>query len=431
MGYTFQGGIHIKSASKAAATPAKPFAEPKRVSIPLYGCTPMVAVGDFVDIGACIGFSADKGCCPVHASVSGKVSAIERRQLNGAECTFVVIENDCRHTTARMEAVSKPLNELTAEEIISRVRNAGIVDAASGAPLWEMLTQAAGKAKRIVINATDSQPMASASHRILAEQAESVIKGAKILIYTLGVRKADIAVEETETALIKSLEGHITDRALIDIKPVTPKHPIGNAGRLIYAIYNKRIGAGKTVYDTGFAVFTPETAAAVYRALSTGMPMIHRRITVDGDGLKQPCNLIVPIGTSAAEIAEFCGGLKKKFKRVVTGGALTGTAADLDTVVDKYTTGLLFLSGRSLKSANCIRCGKCIDICPIGITPSLIAAYSEKGLYGECDRLGAAHCIACGCCAYICPSAIPLTAQIQDAILHINQGAEPTEEVQE
>lgn len=410
MANSFAGGLYIKTQRKTASMASKPFAEPKQVSIPLNGGTPTVEVGDHVDIGTCVG----NGVCPAHASVSGTVTAIKTRDANSL---FVVIDNDCKHTvTAALNPVTKPLDALTVEDITVRIQNAGIVDTDSGVPLWQTVKAAAGKTKRVVINCTESEPWLTANSRLLAEQAESLIKGIKILIYTLGARKADIVVDDNSKSLVPKLLAVITDKALIDVKTVTAKHPIGHPRQLVYTLYGKRAPVGKTVLDIGYAVLAPETALAVYRALSVGMPVIHKRITVEGDAIKRPCNLTVPIGTSAKDIAELCGGTKKRFKRLVLGSAMEGVAAGgLNACVDKTTGAVLFLSAPTQKETGCIRCGRCITVCPVGLTPSLLAAYGEKALYAECESLGVHHCIGCGCCAYTCPGGVPIVKYIAKA----------------
>jgi len=413
MAYSFSGGINVKKENKTNLLAAKPYAEPPVVAIPIYNCAPVVSVGDYVDIGTLIGFSAEEGACPAHASVSGTVTAIERRDGNN---TVILIKNDMRHTIAKEPAgVTKPLESLSTEEIISRTKNAGIADAAEGMPLYMMLREAKDKAKRVVINCTESEPWQSTCYRTVTEHTESLVKGIKLLIYALGVRKADIVIEENKKALIAKLEEHIKDKALIDIKTTTSKHPISITDRLIYTVYSKRIPLGGKPWDTGFAVFAPETAVNLYRAFSTGMPMIHKRITVSGTCIKTPQNLIVPIGTSVADIAELCGGTKKRFKRLIRGGALTGTLIDTDAVVDKYTDTLLFLGNPKVKTGSCIRCGACIEVCPVGLSPALIAAYSEKGLFDKAMDMGAEHCVGCGCCAYTCPAGLPLLTHINEA----------------
>lgn len=413
MAYSFSGGINVKKENKTNPLAAKPYAEPPVVAIPIYNCAPVVSVGERVDIGTLIGFSAEEGACPAHASVSGTVTAIERR---GDNCTAVIIKNDMRHTISKeLCGVTKPLEELSTEEIISRTRNAGITDSAAKLPLYLMLGKAMGKAKRVVINCTESEPWQSTSYRMVLEQTESLIKGIKLLIYALGVRKADVVIESGKKALIEKLEEHIKDKALIDIKTTVSKHPISITSRLIYTVYGKRVPLGGKPWDVGFCVVTPETAVNLYRAFSAGMPMIHKRVTVSGTCIKAPQNLIVPIGTSVADLAELCGGTKKRFKRLIKGGALTGVAVDMEACVDKHTDALLFLGNRKLKADSCIRCGKCIEVCPVGLSPALIAAYSEKGFFEKAKDLGAEHCVRCGCCAYICPAGLPLLARINEA----------------
>lgn len=418
MAYSFSGGISLKTENKTRALPTKPFAEPALVAVPLSGCLPAVSAGDFVDIGTCIGFGKTEDCPPVHASVSGTVVSVERRPLDkGGEDTFVVIKNDCRHTVVSgLDPISKPLWEIKPEEIIARARNAGIVDAGSGKSLASILRAAVGKAKRLVINCTESQGYESTSYRVMAEQTEAVIKGAKLIIYALGLRKADLVIEEKKDKLIAKIEEHITDKALVDIKQTTSKHPISVDNRLIYAVYGKRVPLGGSPLDAGYVVIRPETAANLYRALSTGMPMIHKRVTVSGDSIKTPLNLIVPVGTSVKDIAELCGGTKKRFKRAVKGGVFTGYAVGENAVIEKTDDSLLFLSSVKAERSGCVRCGKCIDACPVGLTPSLLAAYGEKGLYSEGLSLGAEYCIGCGCCAYVCPSGIPITALIKKTL---------------
>lgn len=413
MAYSFSGGISLKTENKTGSLPSKPFAEPTQVALPLSGCLPAVSVGDFVDIGTCVGFGKTEDCPPVHASVSGTVIAIEKR----GEDTHVVIKNDCRHTVVSgLDPVTKPLGEIKPEEIIARARNAGIVDAVSGKSLASLLRAAMGKAKRLVINCTESQGYESTSYRVMAEQTEAVIKGAKLIIYALGLRKADLVIEEKRDKLVSRVEERITCKELIDVKQTTSKHPISVPARLIYAVYGKRVPLGGSPLDVGYVVISPETAANLYRALATGMPMIHKRITVSGDAIKTPLNLVVPVGTSIKDIAELCGGTKKRFKRIVKGGILMGYTVGEVAVVEKTDDSVLFLSSAKAERSGCVRCGRCIDTCPVGLTPALLATYSEKQLHSEALALGAEHCIGCGCCSYVCPSGIPIAALIKKTL---------------
>ena len=429
MAQTFHGGIHIDENKNTAAMAARPFAEPKRVAISMQQhigapCVPSVAVGDHVDIGQCIGDNEGALCCPVHASISGTVVAIEKRTgAMGAPVTHVVIENDLLHTvTPSLNPVTTSLDSLTPNEIVERVRKAGIVGMGGAAfPTYAKIKSAIGNVKRLIINCAECEPYITANHRLLLEQPDAVIKGIKILIYTLGVRKAVIAIEDNKRDVIELFERRITDKALIDIKVLKTKYPQGDERQIIYALYGKEIPAGKLPVDVGCVLFNPETVVSVYKALSTGLPVVHKRITVDGDAIKEPCNLIVPVGTSASEIAGLCGGIKKRFARLVFGGPMMGQAQwSMDSVVNKGTGALLFLSDSEEKQGQCIRCGRCINACQMRLMPALLAAYSEKANYNECERLGALSCVECGCCTYVCPGKVPIVQYIRNAKGAIN-----------
>ncbi len=424
MALTFHGGIHIDENKNTASVAAVPFAEPKSVSIPMQQhigapCTPTVAVGEHVDIGQCIGENESALCTPVHASVSGTVVAIEKRYgANGAPVTHVVIENDCLHTvTPSLSPVTSPLTELSPDEIVERVRKAGIAGMGGAAfPTYAKLKSAIGNAKRLIINCAECEPYITANHRLLLEQPEAVIKGIKVLIYALGVRKAVIAIEDNKKDVIKLFENIIEDKTLISVKVLKTKYPQGDERQIIYALYGKEIPVGKLPVDVGCVLFNPETVAAIYKALSTGMPVVHKRITVDGNAIRKPCNLIVPIGTSAGEIAEYCGGTKNNFARLVFGGPMMGQAQwSMDSPVTKGTGALLFLSDYDEQHGQCIRCGRCVRACQMRLMPAMLAAYSEKGDYNECEKLGVLSCVECGCCTYTCPGKVPIVQYIRNA----------------
>ncbi len=387
-------------------------------------CKVLVSVGQHVDVGQCIGDNPDALCCPVHASVSGTVVAIERRQIaNGSMVEHVVIENDMQNTvSADIRGVDKALLDLSTEEIIEKIRAAGIVGMGGAAfPAYAKLQSAQGKVKRLIINCAECEPYITSNHRLLLEQPEAVIKGAKILIHALGLRQAVIAIEDNKANAAHALQQHITDKRLIGIKMLATKYPQGDERQIIYALYGKEIPAGKLPVDVGCVLFNAETVANIYRALTSGMPTVHKRLTVDGNAIKRPHNLIVPVGTSYADIATFCGGTKKKFARLISGGPMMGQAQwSLDSVVTKSTGALLFMNADEEKEGNCIRCGKCMTVCQMRLVPSLLAANSRKGLYENCEALGVRNCVECGCCTYICPGRVPIVQYIRNAKAAIN-----------
>lgn len=423
MTYTFSGGIHIKGMKSTAKMKAVEFLDVPSVAIPMSQhigapCKVLVSVGDHVDIGQCIGDGTGL-CAPVHASVSGKVLAIERRQLSsGAMVEHVVIENDGQNSVcADIKGVDKPLTELGFDEIVEKVRAAGIVGMGGAAfPAHKKLRSAKGKAKRLIINCAECEPYITANHRLMLEEPEAIIKGTKILIHALGLRGAVIAIEQNKANAARALQSKINDKRLIGIKMLETKYPQGDERQIIYALYGKEVPAGKLPTDVGFVLFNAETVANIYRALSSGMPSVYKRVTVDGNCIKKPCNLIVPVGTSFSDIAEHCGGTKKKFARLIVGGPMMGQAQwSLDSSVTKSTGALLFLSAGDEKSGNCIRCGRCMQVCQMRLVPALLAANSRKGLYENCASLGALNCVECGCCTYICPGKVPIVQYIRDA----------------
>lgn len=423
--YTFLGGIHLEEQKNTCNTATVLFSTPKQVSIPMQQhigapCIPLVKVGDEVTVGQCIGDNTEGLSCPVHASVSGRVIAVEEKcGADGAPTVHVVIENDMLYTPySNLSPVTVPLETMTADEIIERLRLSGAVGMGGAAfPAYAKLRSALGKAKHLIINCAECEPYLTSDHRLLLEKPDWVIKGTKILIHALGVRKAIIAVEDNKKDAAKLLESRITDKALIEVKMLKTKYPQGDERQIVYALYGKEIPEGKLPADVGCVLFNPETVAAIYRAFGTGMPVVQKRLTVDGDAIRKPRNLLVPVGTSFLDIAEACGGTKKRFARLISGGPMMGQAQwSMDGVVTKSTGALLFLSAAiEEEERQCIRCGRCVQVCQMHLMPSLIAAYSEKGAFEECEKLGALSCVECGCCTYICPGKVHITQHIRNA----------------
>ena len=424
MAYTFSGGIHLKENKNTKSSPAREFLEPPHVAIAMkqhtgLPCLPLVAAGERVCVGQPVGDNREGLCCPVHASVSGTVKALETMfSLNGERVVHAVIENDFKNELwTELRGETRPLETLAPAEIIARIRDAGIVGMGGGAyPAYAKLKSALGKARNLIINCAECEPYLTAGHRLLLERPEDVIKGIKILIHTLGLRKAVIAIEENKPDAVRALDAAISDKALIEIKIMKTKYPQGDERQIIRALFDREIPAGKTPAETGFAVFNPETALNIYQALATGLPSVYKRLTVDGNAVKKPGNLIVPVGTPFSEIARLCGGLKKRFRRLIVGGPMMGQAAwSLNGCVVKGTGGLLFLGGETEPNGACIRCGRCISACPARLMPSLLAAHAEKGGFEECKRLGLSRCVECGCCSYVCPGRVPLVQHIRNA----------------
>ncbi len=422
MAYTFKGGVWPDDHKYTKNVPIEEFSAAAQVSVSLSQhvgimCKPVVKVGEKVRMGQLIGDVPGGLGCPVHASVSGTVVRIDEvTAQRGGTSYNIVMENDGQNTLAdTVQPFGKTLSEATSDEIIAAVRAAGITGMGSAAfPTYAKLAAARGKVDTLIVNCIESEPFACASHRLVLEDPAAIIHGLKIIMAALGIQQAWIAVEGSRKEERAALQPLVGDGGLIQIKKVTSKYPAGSEKQLVYALTKKEIPAGRTPLDVGIVVFNAQTCAAVFEALAKGMPLIRRIVTVDGDCVKNPKNLLVPIGTPISDLIAYCGGLCAEPKKIVCGGPMMGQAQwDPNTPVMKTTAAVLVLSEYfdydSKLPAVCIRCGRCVRACPMKLMPLKIASAIEAGRVEEAAALGATDCIECGACSYICPGGVPVT----------------------
>ncbi len=428
--YTFKGGIHVEEYKNTEDCRIEILPQPKVVAIPMSQhigapCIPLVKVGDTVTVGQKIG-EGEKGLtCPVHASVSGVVKAIEQRSTaTGGKTECVVIENDMQDTPCPdLHPFPKPLNEATTEEIISVVREAGISGMGGAAfPTHAKISSAVGKVDKIIINCAECEPFITANHRLLLENPSSVVNGVKILLKALGVRCAYIAVEDNKMDAVEKLEVLCEKSKMISVKVLETKYPQGDERQLVYALTGVEIPQGKLPADVGCVIFNAETCAAIFNAFVYGQPLIRRIVTVDGDCVKKPKNLYVPIGTSVWDMLEYCGGLVKTPNKLISGGPMMGqTQWDFEMPVIKSTSAILLLSDKFNHGkeagidAVCIRCGKCIRNCPMRLMPMYIAQFSKINDMESAEEYGAMNCVECGSCSYNCPGGVEIVQLIRVA----------------
>lgn len=403
---------------------------PQTVSIPMLQhvgvpCAPLVKVGDRVVVGQKIGDVENGLGCPVHASVSGVVKAIERRTTySGGASETVVIENDGENATSPdVKPFPKSLTETSSEELLSVIREAGVVGMGGAAfPTYAKLRSAMGKVDKIIVNCAECEPFITANHRLLLEKPVAVLNGVKILLKTLGVRCAYLAVEDNKMDAVARLEELCENSKMISVRVVKTKYPQGDERQLIYALTGEELPQGKLPADVGCVVFNAETCAAVFRAFAEGTPLIKRILTIDGDCIRKPKNLLVPIGTSVSELISYCGGLTRTPEKLIFGGPMMGQAQwDFDAPIVKATGAVLLLSARfnDRKSANeegtCIRCGRCVQNCPMRLAPLYIAQFAKINDMDGAERYGAMNCVECGSCSYGCPGGVELTQHIRAA----------------
>ncbi|MBQ8509137.1 MAG: electron transport complex subunit RsxC [Clostridia bacterium] len=433
MAFTFHGGIHIDEHKTTRRCLVETMPPPKSVSIPLSQhigahAVPVVKVGDTVDKGQVIGV-IEKGLgCPVHASVSGKVTAItEKNAANGMKIRNIVIANDGEERLSPdIKPWGKSLADTTTEEIIEIIRAAGISGMGGATfPTYAKIQSALGKVERIIVNCAECEPYITANHRLLLENPEAVINGLKILMKAFGLRESEIAVEDNKLDAINKLENRLVGSKMIHVRVLKTKYPQGDERQLIYALTGRELPVGKLPADVGCCVFNAETCAAIFNAFAEGMPLIERIVTVDGDCIKRPRNLLVPLGTSFTDIMHCCGGLIRSLKKIVSGGPMMGVSQwDKDGVVTKGTSAILFFSekaeNRYEQPPTCIRCGRCVRACPMRLMPNYLATFASQGKLEQCEEFDVIACVECGSCSYSCPGHVPIVQYIRAAKGQIN-----------
>ncbi|MBR5252583.1 MAG: electron transport complex subunit RsxC [Clostridia bacterium] len=429
MAYTFKGGIHVEEHKNTSRRRIEPMAAPHTVAIPMVQhigapATPCVKKGDHVTIGQKIGVVPDSALgCPVHSSVSGTVVDIVKKLIpSGASVEHVVIENDkLNELCPDNKATEKKLTDITTAEIISIIRNAGISGMGGAAfPTYAKLQSALGKVDKLIINCAECEPFITVNHRLLLEQPTTVINGIKILLKALGINEAYIGIEDNKPDAIKILEKLTASSKMISVKVVKTKYPQGDERQLIYALTGREVPNGKLPADVGCVIFNPETCSAIYKAFAFGTPLTSRIVTVDGDCVKRPKNLLVPIGTSFSDLIEFCGGLVREPQKIVSGGPMMGAAQwDPEMPITKSTSAILVLSEKfsrkSTLEAVCIHCGRCINHCPMHLMPMYIAQFSMKNDIENAEKYGAMSCVECGSCSYNCPGSVEIVQHIRVA----------------
>ena len=418
MARSFFGGIHPKENKFYAENcPVQVFPQPDILVVPLSQhigapCQALVKKGDTVTRGQKIGDNQGL-CVPVHAPVSGTVKVVEPRpHTSGTMVMSVVIENDhqntlCPEITAR---TAEQVAALTPEELMGIIREAGIVGMGGAAfPTNVKLSSGLGKVDTIIVNVSECEPYITADDRLCQEYPNEVVKGLELVMKVLDLKTAHIAMENNKPAAAKALRGALSDGIVLDILPA--KYPQGAEKQLIKAVTGREVPSGGLPAAVGCAVFNSATCKAIYDAVYFGMPLIERIVTVSGDIVMEPKNLMVPIGVSFNELLEAVGSKENPYK-VLSGGPMMGAAQyDLAVPVTKGTNAVTILGAKNkyaVDDPSCIRCGKCIYACPMRLMPVLMYKSLQTGDPEEMKRVNMMDCIECGCCSYTCPAGIPL-----------------------
>ncbi len=427
---TFRGGFH--PAEKKELTAVKEIvslAVPNIVIIPMAQhigapCEPLVKVGDEVKMGQKIGEPKGFLSVAVHASVSGKVIAVEERPHTGlGKCLAVVIENDGLDTPAE-SILPKDPGKMTPQELLHAIKEAGIVGMGGATfPTHIKLSPPEGKkADCVILNGAECEPFLTADHRMMLEHPDDIIDGLKIMMKILNVHRGYIAIEDNKRDAYHLLKEKCNEEFDIEVILVKTKYPQGSEKQLIDSVLRREVKSGQLPIDAGVVVQNVASAAQISTSIRTGMPLIQRVVTVSGSGCENPQNLLVRIGTPLSSLAEYTG-TTDGIKKVLAGGPMMGTAQyTLDAPVIKGTSGLLFFTEKEYhhyEPKDCLRCGRCVKHCPMRLMPFMIMANAELGNLDGAVRYGLKDCMECGTCSYICPSRRHLVQTIKIAKAHL------------
>lgn len=418
----YYGGIHPSERKEFSEHLAlQRFPDPQTVVIPLsqHAGAPaeaVVQVNDTVKVGQKIGEAASFISGTIHSSVSGTVIAIEPRlhPTKGGEVLSVVIQSDGKNTLHESVQPNKGLDSLTPEEIIDIVREKGIVGMGGAGFPTSVKLKPAKPVDTILLNGCECEPLLTADHRVLLEFADDVIFGLKAILKTVGAEKGLIVIEDNKQDAIELMESKVADCDNIEVVVAKTKYPQGAEKMLIKRVMGRQVPRGGLPADVGVVVSNISSVKAISDAIQKGMPLIERVVTVTGERMKKPGNYIVKIGTNAKDLIDYCGGVTGDNATVKMGGPMMGFALDdVNVPIIKGSNGIIAIDTDHTETVACIKCGRCVDVCPMELSPLYFAKYAdEENWQGMLDK-NVRDCIECRCCDYICSSKIPLVSKIK------------------
>jgi Na+-translocating ferredoxin:NAD+ oxidoreductase subunit C len=422
-----KGGVHPAENKLSASITVQVALLPKTAVIPLsqHIGTPATAViqkGDIVKVGQLIGQSTGFVSANIHASVSGTVTKIEDTADSSGfkrPAIHIAVEGDeWLETIDRSEALAREIKD-DAATIIKKIQEAGIVGLGGATfPTQVKLSVPTGKkADTLIINGVECEPYLTADHRLMLEKSNELMVGIQILMKGLGVDKAYLGIENNKTDAIEKLTQVCKDYTGIEVVALKIKYPQGAEKQLIKAITGREVPSGKLPIDVSAVVQNVGTAYAVYEAIQKNKPLFERIVTVTGKGVKNPQNFLARVGTPIIELIQATGADLGKTGKIIAGGPMMGRAViNLDSPVIKGTSGILLMEENEAArqpSGPCIRCAKCVEVCPMGLEPYLLMTLSEKQIWDKSEDGHVMDCIECGSCMFTCPANRPLLDYIR------------------
>ncbi len=432
--FNFPGGMHPhegnggKAVTASLAIMEAPL--PSRVAIPLQQhigapCKALVQKGDAVKVGQKIGEAVGIVSAAVHASVSGTVvDCIPCITANGTQQMSVIIDNDFQDTWVELTPAADPAN-ITAEELSNLAREMGIVGMGGATfPTAVKLAVPADKVvDTLVLNGAECEPYLSADHRLMLEHAQEIMKGAQLVQKALGIERVIVGIENNKKDAVEEMQAACSICENASVVALKVKYPQGGEKQLVYALTRRRVPNGKLPLDVGAIVMNVGTCYALYRAVYEGRPVVDRVVTVGGN-VQKPANYLVRIGAPVEWLLDTSEGILPNTRMLIYGGPMMGMAISREDIpITKGCSGIVALESALavVKESACIRCGRCVEACPMLLSPATIDRYVRKDLFEQAEAAGVMNCIECGVCSYSCPAKRNLTQSCRVAKKIITQ----------
>lgn len=422
---TFKGGIHPYEGKELSKDRPIKVLLPKDEVVFLMSqhigapATPTVAVGDKVLVGQIIGAASGFISANIVSSVSGTVKAVEPRlAVNGDKVNAVVVANDHEYAAVEDFGKKRDYRRLSKEQIRAIIKNAGIVGmGGAGFPTHVKMTPKDDDAiEYVIVNGAECEPYLTSDYRMMLEESERLVNGLKVILSLFTRAKGVIAIEDNKPDAIEKIQKLVQNNPSISVCPLKTKYPQGGERSLIYAVTGRKVNSSMLPADAGCVVSNVDTTISIGMAVNETTPLIRRIVTVTGDAIDEPCNYSVRIGMSYREVLEEAGGLNGPVEKIISGGPMMGMALfSLDVPVAKTSSALLCLKeDAATKPENaCIRCGRCVSVCPGHIVPQKAA---DAAMHDDLEgfiRFGGLECCECGCCTYVCPAGRNLTQALK------------------
>ena len=428
---TFRGGVHPRDGKSLSRDAAIKEYLPKGDLVFLMNqhigapASPCVAVGDRVLVGQKIAEAGGFVSAPIISSVSGTVKAVAPHECqNGDFAMSITVENDNEYAAVEGYGAERDYTKMSKEEIIEAVKEAGIVGmGGAGFPTHVKLSVKPGTViDRVICNGAECEPFITCDYRLMVERPEAAVLGMKILLSLFPGAKGVFGIENNKPEGIKALSNALSGEPDISVVPLKKKYPQGGERMLISAITGRRINSKMLPADAGCVVVNFASLCAIADAVAYSKPLTKRVVTVTGDAVNSPCNLLVPIGTNVRELIEAAGGFKEGPEKIVFGGPMMGAAVyTLDLPVNKASSCVLAYihDEADIEPQECIRCGKCLTTCPERLMPIKLKNAADVGEYDVFEKLHGLECIGCGTCTYVCPAKRRLSQSITMAKNHV------------